>query len=150
MFHVAVRRWQLGQEKKREHRRQADEQLATDLQHWQTNVERQRAREEAALRFELSVAERERNRQWEARALNRLETDGGLQEFERNAQRLGLPIPQLAKPAAVAASSSGGDGSGDDDSSGGALALTASEKRQLEAAGGGPAATPRADGWTTI
>ena len=40
------------------------------MQHWQTNVERHRAREEAALRFELSVAERERNRQWEARALN--------------------------------------------------------------------------------
>jgi hypothetical protein len=98
---------------------------------------RRAAAREAALRFELSVAERERNHQWEARSLNQLETDGGLQEFERNALRLGLPIPQLAKPAAAAAaSSSGGDGSDDDDSSGGALALTASEKRQLEATGG--------------
>jgi adenylate kinase family enzyme len=126
----SVRHWQLIQEKKRERRREQEEQLAVDMQKWQSNQERQHAREEAALRYELSQAERERQRQWERRTLVQMEADGCVNEFERNAQRLGLPIPLLAKK-------SGMDGDDDEDEGGGgSLALTAAEKRQLEATGG--------------
>lgn len=125
----SVRRWQMTQENSRERRRMKEESLQADMAKWQANQDTRRAREQAALRFELSQAERMRYKQWAQREEAAMEAAGGMNEFERNAQRLGLPVPALAAASGGVAA----DDDDDDAGGGGGLSLTATEQRQLAA-----------------
>ncbi len=134
-------------EKRREAKAAYEEGLTRDMQAWQLNQDVSVSRAQAKLRFELSVNKRAQQKDWAVRTTAQMEVDGGLAEFERNAQRLGIPIPALTKTGAAGAGSkpssaaqgtrpAGGAAAGDDDDDqGGTSNLTLAERQNLDATG---------------